>query len=223
MSQASLIPPSPEQEDIYFSAADETLLLEGKLYRGPASWGAVICHPHPQHGGTMYNKVVDSAMRGVASLGGSVLRFNYRGVGHSEGSYGEGIGEVRDLKGAVQLMDDENLSLGGLLLVGFSFGTGVISRYLSEGEGSSDGTVLIAPPLQNFSLPTFPVQGQPWGLHMILGEHDQFCTPALMQDYAASFDVPQVRTQVVDGADHFFHGLLHEVVQFIQGVPVPKE
>lgn len=220
MSQTSLIPPSPSQEDIYFSATEETLLLEGKLHRGPASWGAVICHPHPQHGGTMFNKVVDSSMRAVAAMGGSALRFNYRGVGHSEGSYGEGIDEVRDLKGAIKLMDEENLTTGGLLLMGFSFGTCVISRLLSTEECNVNGVVLLAPPLKNIAVPTFPARRLPWGLHMILGEHDQYCTAEMLTDHAACFDTPEVRTTIVNGADHFFHGLLHEVVQFVKEVPV---
>ena len=140
MSQS--FPPSPIQEEVFFASTDG-LQMEGKLFVGEQPWGAILCHPHPQHGGTMHNKVIDAAMRAVASMGGSALRFNYRGVGRSEGSYGEGVGEVHDLKGAIQRLADEGLTEGGLLLIGFSFGTSVIGRLLSTTSHGADGVVLL--------------------------------------------------------------------------------
>lgn len=227
------IPPSPTQKSITFAAAEDQIALEGLLVQGSQPWGAILCHPHPLHGGTMHNKVIDAAMRAVSSMGGSALRFNFRGVGHSEGAYGEGIDEVRDLVGAIDWMQTQNLLQQGLLLVGFSFGTGVIGRYMTSLHPTNspehrrnrdpltrpevDGVVLIAPPLQHAQVPSFPVPAR-WGLHLILGEHDSFCTATQLQNYRQTFFSAQVRTHIVPHTDHFFHGSLHEVVRFIQTI-----
>lgn len=222
---APAIPPSPPQEPVVFPVPEDHLTLEGRLHRGSQAWGAVLCHPHPLHGGNMHNKVIDSAMRAISSIHGSVLRFNFRGVGESQGSYGQGIDETRDLAGAIAFMTQQGLVAKGLLLVGFSFGTGVIARYMNQPTShvpgvSVDGVVLIAPPLQHVQLPSFSVPNR-WGLHLILGEQDQFCTPPQLTAYQAMFGSHAIRSRVVPQADHFFHGYLHEVVQFIQTVPSP--
>lgn len=159
----------------------------------------------------MDNKVVDTAVRAGAAVGASTLRFNYRGVGRSEGHYGEGVAEVLDLKGAIDSLHHYG-SFDRLCVIGFSFGTGVVSRYLAEG-GEADAAVLIAPPFSMHPLPTFTIPTTA-GLHMVLGEHDTFCTASDLDRYIAKFD-GFVRSKIIDGADHFFHGYLLELAEFL--------
>lgn len=165
----------------------------------------------------MDNKVVDTAVRAAAAVGASTLRFNYRGVGRSEGHYGEGIAEVLDLKGAIDSLHHYS-SFDRLCVIGFSFGTGVVSRYLAEG-GEADAAVLIAPPFSMHPLPTFTIPTTA-GLHMVLGEHDTFCTASDLERYIAGFD-GFVRSTIIDGADHFFHGYLLELAEFLIGAFPP--
>ena len=166
----------------------------------------------------MDNKVVDTATRAASSQGASTLRFNYRGVGRSEGSYGEGIAEVLDLKGAVDFLHNEG-NFDKLFVIGFSFGTGVVSRYLAEG-GEADGALLIAPPFSMYELPTFEIPATA-GLHMVLGEHDDFCSAEDLLRYIARFN-GYVRHQIIEEAGHFFHGYLPQLAEFIGGAfPTP--
>lgn len=212
MSERSSFPSRPKEQSLTFLSHEaQPLRLEGLLHLGEGAWGAVICHPHPLHGGTMHNKVVDAALRATASIRASTIRFNYRGVGRSEGHYGEGIAEVLDLKGAIDTLRRYS-TFQRLFLIGFSFGTGVVSRYLAEG-GEADAAVLIAPPFSMHPLPTFAIPTTA-GLHMVLGEKDSFCTPDDLDRYIGTFD-GFVRSKLIDEADHFFHGHLHELADFI--------
>lgn len=215
MSQALDFPPPPAEEAIsFFSSDDRPLLLEGQITEGSARWGAIVCHPHPLHQGTMRNKVVDTTIRALASHGGTTLRFNFRGVGESEGLYGEGIEEVHDLRGAIRLLRDEYL-VESVVIAGFSFGSGVVCRYMEQ-DGDADAALLLGPPLGKWQLPVFSPPAK-WGVHMILGEHDKFCTPAQLDAYAEQF--AEVRQkQVVAEAGHFFHGHLPSLVSFVHGV-----
>jgi alpha/beta superfamily hydrolase len=223
-SAASVFPPSPPQTRISFVSTDpQPLQLEGKITDAKGTWGAVICHPHPLHGGTMDNKVVDAAMRAIASLGGTALRCKYRGVGASEGSFGDAIGEVDDLKGAIAYVQAQHATLNQLWLVGFSFGTKVISHYLEAG-GVADGCILIAPPQDHLPLVSFV---PPYlGVHMVLGEHDEFCSPPSLhafRDRLAQIDPDAdapVTTTVIEDTSHFFHGKLPALVKWIRDAVV---
>lgn len=98
---------------------------------------ALVCHPHPQHGGTMHNKVVYRIARGLRRAGHVVLRFNYRGVNLSEGSYAQGEGELEDARAAVELLRTRYRELP-LTLAGFSFGARVVLRLGCASRGESE-------------------------------------------------------------------------------------
>lgn len=215
-SSSYVFPLSPAQEDITFLSEDSVpLQIEGKVTKNRGSWGAVICHPHPLHGGTMTNKVVDTAMRTVAACGGTALRFNFRGVGRSEGEYGEGIAEVGDLVGAVAYLRETQPSLFPLWLIGFSFGTRVISYYMKQGH-AADGVTLIAPPLDHLGVELFSAPEE--GVHMILGEHDEFCSEASLYAFQREFHSPDVSAMMVPDSDHFFHGHLPKLSDWVRSV-----
>lgn len=207
-------PPSPKEDEVFFPSTEPNpLRLQGRLHRGEQDWACALCHPHPLHGGSMQNKVVDAAMRAAASCGATTLRFNFRGVGQSEGVHGHGKDELHDLDGAIAFLRKE-CQPSALLLIGFSFGTGVLSHYLAAGQDHhADGAILLAPPLLMNPLPTFPTPSR-WGTHIIVGDQDEFCDLALLEEYVQSFDTPP-RARVLSETDHFFHGNLIEIVRFV--------
>ncbi|MEM1009394.1 MAG: alpha/beta fold hydrolase [Myxococcota bacterium] len=214
-------PERPQEKTLFFPSREEhAQQLEGRLHQQPGPGACVVCHPHPQHGGTMDNKVVDTAVRSAAAQGYSTLRFNYRGVGKSEGIYGEGRLEVFDLLGAIDVLLQETQATS-LVLCGFSFGTAVISDTVAQtptllpqhSHSQLHAVVLIAPPLSMRALPTFAVP--PQGLHMILGAQDEFCTTERFQKHAQAFS-GDVQHYVLPESGHFFHGFLPELSSFLQ-------
>ncbi len=99
---------------------------------------ALVCHPHPQHGGTMHNKVVYRIARGLRRAGAVVLRFNYRGVNLSEGSYDEGEGELEDARAAIWKVLRALLPDLPFTLAGFSFGSRIALRMGCSGAGADE-------------------------------------------------------------------------------------
>ncbi len=168
----------------------------------------VVCHPHPLQQGTMQNKVVTTVARAFAQLGVHVLRFNFRGVGASEGRYAEGIGERADALAAIAWGRTRWPGLD-LYLGGFSFGAAIALEVSSEGRPR--GLVTIAPPLGRLPEDFVP-PACPWLL--IHGVGDDVVPFAATQARLATFSV---RPQVValTDAGHFFHGRLLEVDEAI--------
>jgi alpha/beta superfamily hydrolase len=179
------------------------ITLEGRLSTGAASGGAVITHPHPLFGGDMANNVVLTAGRALAARGMSALRFNFRGVGRSTGTYGGGIDEADDVAAALAFL--KSRTPGPHYVVGYSFGAAVASRALLQGL-AADGAVLVAPPIAFMDLSFLPRVPK---LRLILvGDRDELCPlpslQALMTPGQPSpgETLPEIR--VIEGADHFF-------------------
>jgi len=107
----------------------EALLEEPE--EGEPRYVALVCHPHPQHGGTMHNKVVYRLARGLRRTGAVVLRFNYRGVNLSEGVYADGIGELEDARACLALLRDRYSTLP-FVVAGFSFGSRIALQLASQ-------------------------------------------------------------------------------------------
>jgi alpha/beta superfamily hydrolase len=160
---------------------------------------AVICHPHPLQGGTMDNKVVTTIARALTQRGWRTVRFNYRGVGASEGAWDEGRGETED---ALAVIAAHRVAGEPLLLGGFSFGGFVAANAaakLSEAE-RAQSLVLVAPSTVNFKAPPVPADTL-----LIHGEADDVVPLQASMDWARPQALPVV---VVPGAGHFFHGQL---------------
>jgi alpha/beta superfamily hydrolase len=155
---------------------------------------AVIAHPHPQFGGTLDNKVVQTLARACVELGYEAWRPNFRGVGQSEGHYDEGRGEVEDLAAVVAQINDKRI-----VLAGFSFGAAMQARLAAHVK--PERLVLVGTAVINFDMP--PV---PRGSLVIHGEQDTTVPLAAVLDWARPQDLPLV---VVPGAEHFFHRRLH--------------
>jgi alpha/beta superfamily hydrolase len=176
---------------------------------------AVVCHPHPLQQGTMQNKVVTTVARAFAQLGAHALRFNFRGVGASEGRYADGVGERADALAAIAWSRDRWPGLD-LYLGGFSFGAAIALAVAAEARAS--GLVTIAPPLDRLPAGFVP-PGCPWLL--IHGVADDVVPFAATEARLATFGV---RPQVVamKEAGHFFHGRLLEVGEAITSFFGPK-
>jgi alpha/beta superfamily hydrolase len=183
--------------------------LEGlwKEASGPRRGSAVFAHPDPVHGGTLHNKVVFHAAAALTAAGYATLRFNFRGVGASQGRHDEGRGEVDDFRAAL----DEAESLGGLPLVagGFSFGSAVALRGAADARVAC--LVAVGLPLATIARGSLPKPNVP--SLFVTGERDTFGPPALLAEFAG--DSGQI--VIVPGADHFFEGKLEELESAIAG------
>lgn len=174
---------------------------------------AVICHPHSLMGGSLDNKVVFTLHRACRDEGLATIRFNFRGVGSSEGVYDHGIGEQDDLL-AVLAWARQVLGADSLIQAGFSFGSFVAAsawpRALAAGWQGRQ-LVLVAPPVTRFPLDSHELSA---GTRVIYGDADEVVDPLAIRDWLAA--QPQaLDIRVLAGAGHFFHGRLSELKDWV--------
>jgi uncharacterized protein len=170
----------------------------------------LVCHPHPQHGGTMHNKVVYRIARGMRRAGCVVLRFNYRGVNLSEGHYDREIGEKEDARAALEFLRGRYPNLP-FSLAGFSFGSRIILKLGCEIGGA---TRLLA-----VGFPAAMSGGEGLGQCdipriFILSTHDEFCPVPAMEAYFAVLQGPK-QLILVEAQDHFFAGGLDKLEEAV--------
>jgi uncharacterized protein len=158
---------------------------------------AVICHPNPTQGGTLDNKVVQTLARAFVQLGWRAVRFNFRGIGKSEGAWDEGRGEIDD---ALAVIAAERPGGEPLLLAGFSFGGYVATHAAKQLSEPAQRLVLVGPATSRFDTTTVPADTV-----VIHGEQDDVVPLASVLDWARPQSLPVV---VVPGVGHFFHGQL---------------
>ncbi len=177
---------------------------------------AVLCHPHPQHGGTMDNKVVMTLARAFVALGYRAVRFNFRGVGDSGGAWDEGRGEADDALAVAMALREPALPLA---LGGFSFGAAMATRAAAmlPAQARAERLVLVGPAVLNFA--PAPVSQDTLVFH---GEADEVVPLAAVLDWARPMTLP---VTVIPGAGHFFHGQLGLLKQLVTGawhrLPLP--
>jgi alpha/beta superfamily hydrolase len=190
--------------------------LEALLNAGSpnATHAAVVCHPHPLHGGTLHNKVVFHAMKALNSFGFPVLRFNFRGTGLSEGEHANGIGEVEDARAALDWLERE-FTLP-VIFAGFSFGAAVglraayaddrVSALIALGlpavavEDRNDDRVYDFEFLRACTKPKL----------FVSGSRDQFAPKGKLEALVSTFADPRKLVRIEAG-DHFFEGRLKEM------------
>jgi alpha/beta superfamily hydrolase len=159
---------------------------------------SVITHPHPLMGGNMWNNVVEVLTTTFYEMGFSTLRFNFRGVGQSEGFYNEGIGEQDDLIGAINFLKETGKA--EIVAGGYSFGAWIISRMLSTGNMFSD-IVFVSPPIGILDF-DFQMLKNKIGL-VICGDHDPFCSIDAIKHMS---EQTNGHLEILLDADHFYFG-----------------
>lgn len=169
---------------------------------GDARGTAVIAHPHPLHGGTMTNKVVQTIARTSVQCGWRAVRFNFRGVGGTAGTWDEGRGELQDMLAVVEQVAPE----GPLTIAGFSFGAFVASHAIAalHEKRSITRAILVGTAASMFQPAPVPEALHPVTL-VIHGEQDDTVPLAAVLDWARPQVLP---VTVVPGGEHFFHGRL---------------
>ncbi len=171
---------------------------------------AVVCHPHPAHGGTMHNKVAHTLARAFVHLNFTALRFNFRGTGKSEGEYDEGEGELLDALAAVQWMRDRIPGLP-LWLAGFSFGAAIAIRAAIETEPA--GLISVAPAASRFAADMDSQPSCPWLI--VHADQDELIDIDESIEWVNQLDAgPEL--SVFPDTTHFFHGKLVMLRQAVE-------
>ena len=195
------------EEKIQFSA--DTIAIEGLLQKNSESSGVVISHPHPLYGGNMHNNVVMAISQAYQKLGYTTLRFNFRGVGSSQGSYGDGIGEQEDVKAAIAYL--AALGMKPIDLAGYSFGAWVNGHLNCERAGITS-MVMVSPPVAFID---FGSVGTIDCLKLVItGSRDDIAPPQLIRQSYHAWNT-EAHFEVIDGADHFYGGyedMLEEIM-----------
>jgi hypothetical protein len=188
--------------------------LEGRYHHGkePNAPIAVILHPHPQHGGTMNNKIVYTLYQAFQKRGFSVLRFNFRGVGRSQGTYDRGEGELSDAASALDWLQTANPNASGCWVAGFSFGAWIGMQLLMR-RPEIDSFISIAPPANMFDfgfLAPCPSSGL-----IVQGNRDDVVPHEAVQKLVNKLRQQRdivIDYRLIDGANHFFHHKMDELV-----------
>src|SRR5487761_41181 len=174
-------------------------------------YAAVVCHPHPLYGGTMHTQIVLRAARAAVLEGIPALRFNFRGVGTSQGKFADGVGEAEDVHAALDEVS-ARYPEAPVILMGFSFGSAVSLRV-----GASDSRVIalvgMGLPVQKYDFSY--LQSCPKPKLFIEGAEDPFGPRAQVEDLIATFSPPK-ELHWVEGGDHYCTGRLDEVEEVIR-------
>ena len=186
------------EERVFFKS--ESLNIEGLLEDVPGDKGVVITHPHPLYGGDMDNNVVDAVRLAFKEIGYSTLRFNFRGVGYSEGSHDNGIGEQHDVSAAIQYLTD--LGKMSITLAGYSFGAWVCALGIDTFD-QVERLIMVSPPVSFLDYDF--LKYNPKIELVIAGTEDDIGTYKKIEQMMLKWN-PKARLKVIEGADHFYWG-----------------
>ncbi len=166
---------------------------------------AVVCHPHPVYGGTMTNKVVHILAKAFTELGAPTVRFNFRGVGRSDGAFDDGRGETFDALAAIEWARSR-WPQAGLWLAGFSFGGAIALR--AAAQVRPDRLVTVAPAIQRVDVSRVALPDCPWLI--VQGDKDELVSAQSVEAWARTLN-PRPQLAILPGVDHFFHGRLNDL------------
>jgi hypothetical protein len=191
-----------DETQVSFRSGD--LTLEGLLANpGGGAPAAVVCHPHPMYGGSMYNNVVEAILAAMWRAGYATLRFNFRGVGASEGEHEGGPGEVDDALAAMSfILAQPGVRKEGAAMTGYSFGAMVA---LSAGYERAEIARVIAVALPLAMADARVPDGASKPVLLVSGDRDSYSPVAGLQALASRIGT-SARLEVIAGADHFFGG-----------------
>lgn len=206
----------PENRVTFNSHEMSPIQLEGILHSPAGQEGkqpsAVICHPHSLYGGSMEVPLVVAIAQELAQRGIVALRFNFRGVGRSQGIYADGKGEMADVAGALDFLEgQERVDRERLYLVGYSFGAGVGLRH-AENDPRIAAVAVVAPYIENPSESLLRSYTQP--KLFLVGEGDTVCPTEWLRAFVAPLPEPKA-LRILPGTDHFFWGREREVAGIV--------
>lgn len=183
----------------------ENFEIEGLLNKKDEKKGVVVTHPHPLYGGDMYNLVVETLVHVYNIKGYSTLKFNFRGVGGSQGTYDNGHGEQKDVLAALSFLGD--MGIGQIDLAGYSFGAWVNAHAVQE-DVLVNQLVMVSPPVGFMDFSTI---GPMERLKLVVtGSRDDIAPSEVVKQMCSVWN-PKARFVVIDGADHFYGGFLNQL------------
>jgi uncharacterized protein len=200
-----------EESQVTFRSGD--LTLEGLIANpGGDARAAVVCHPHPLYGGSMYNNVVDAVLAAMWQAGYATLRFNFRGVGASEGEHDGGPGEVDDAVAAMAfLLAQPGVGKAGAVMAGYSFGAMVA---VSAGYERAEIARIVAVALPLAMADARILEGASKPVLLLSGDRDSYSPVAGLQALTSKIGAA-ARLEIIAGADHFFGGHEGELTRAI--------
>ncbi len=186
------------------------LKIECLVDNSPGNKAVVVTHPHPLYGGNMYSNVVEAMAEAYKQKGYTTLRFNFRGVGLSEGTHEQGIGEQNDVMAALVYLHD--LGKTSIDLAGYSFGAWVCALGLKS-FFHAERLIMVSPPVNfiDFSCLDY----NPKIRLVIAGSEDDIAAPAKIKDMIPKWN-PAADFKIIQGADHFYWENSHEIATIIQ-------
>ncbi|MFO7600351.1 MAG: alpha/beta fold hydrolase [Candidatus Desulfacyla sp.] len=199
-----------KEERVVFTS--QKLTIEGLISESQGLKGVIVTHPHPLYGGSMDNNVVESMVRAYGEKGYATLRFNFRGVGRSEGAYDNGTGEREDVRAAVTHL--AQLGKTSIDLAGYSFGAWVNAQCI-DSLGDVRRMVMVSPPV-NFIDFSF-LKDCPRIRLVITGSEDDIAPPGMIEEMLPVWS-PDAAFRIIKGADHFYGGKTHEIKTAINGL-----
>lgn len=189
----------PTEKELFIKG--EVGQLEARILQLDREKVGIVCHPHPQYGGSMENNVVYALCDGLQRAGYSYLRFNFRGVGRSDGFYGDGAGEARDLTSVIGFCKEQDFKK--IVLLGYSFGAYVVLCSLDK-ISVTYPLILVSPPIgvYDFSGLKIPVD---WEGLIIAGTEDYICPIGKLKRWCKKLEC-KLSLVEVKGTDHFYFG-----------------
>jgi uncharacterized protein len=195
----------------------DSLYLEGLLIQGEIPKAAVISHPHPLYGGDMINHVVGFISQAFEEKGWTTLRFNFRGVGRSQGDFDQGLGEMEDVLAAVAYLKE--CTKGPIALAGYSFGAWVNAR-AALNHPDVDYSLLVSPPL---SMMDFGFLKEDTKTRLIVvGDRDPFCPVPELKKYIQEMRCPPT-LKIIKHTDHFYSSGASDLITAIRQEAIAKE
>ena len=177
--------------------------IEGLLNKRDENKGVVVTHPHPLYGGDMYNLVVETIVHVYSIKGYSTLKFNFRGVGKSQGQYDNGLGEQKDVLAALSLL--ANMGMKRIDLAGYSFGAWVNAHAAVREDICVDNMAMISPPVRFMDF--HEISSMNRLKFVITGSRDDIAPVDAIRKILPTWN-PDARFEIISGADHFYGGYL---------------
>ena len=179
--------------------------IEGLLNQKDEKKGVVVTHPHPLYGGDMNNLVVESIVHVYHMKGYSTLKFNFRGVGRSQGTYDNGLGEQKDVLSALSFLADTGMER--IDLAGYSFGAWVNAHALQK-DTLTEQMIMVSPPVGFMDFKSIVTMDAL--KFVVTGNRDDIAPADVIEKMISTWN-PDARFEVIDGADHFYGGYLNQL------------